>query len=741
VSQHLWGGLAAVVGSESGIAYLVAGTLIGVIMGVIPGIGGAVILSVILSFVLHIDITATLCLFLGTYAGSYFSASMTSILLNTPAHPEAFAVTLDGFPMARRGEAGRALGLSATATCIGGLIGCAVLLGFLQIINYLPNLFHPPEYVALIFLAILLVGTMGADSVSKALISMGLGLAVASVGSSVVTGTFRFTFNNTNLYAGFSLVSLLLGLFAIPQMVLVFGTKTAVASQDMTGRTVGSQEAVQLERGFGRQAIYGVAEAFKHWRYLILGGLIGSVGGIVPGIGGFAANFMSYGTAKQVSKNQHRFGTGIPEGIIAPEASSLSKEAGGMVPILGLGIPGSVGGALLLAALTIKGLRTGYGFSQAYPTLPYEMMWIILLGGIIGTAIGLAAVPVLARITHIPGPVLVLFIFSFAVLGSYVADVSYFACLEVLVFGVIGFVLRRLRYSLASFVLGLVLGPTLDANLHLTTTIYPGFSWIVHRPLADAIFLLVILLLLAQVRQGRRSGAKLAPPAAAVLAEASVEDDGPVPVSEDDAEAEPSFLLLAAITTLVLFVGSVWYVIYDVSQYDTTTALMPAVGGLLVAIPSGIRLPMDIRAAWRARSGEPPGSPASPVPLTGPALVAEPALAGRANLGAPGPATVTEAVASGAAVPRQGPRWKLIYRRELVAFIWLGALLIACDLVGFAWAVAGFAIIYGLTCTREYFRSWVWCGIFSVLSAALLYMAATELFSFAHITFQAKFGG
>ena len=204
-------------GALSAIGYLVAGSMLGMFLGVIPGLGGPVVLSIILAFIYHIDVTGTLCLFLGTHAGSYFSASVTSILLNTPAHPEAFAVTFDGFPMAQHGQAGRALGISATSTCIGGLIGCAVLVGFIQIINHLPTLFHPPEYVALVMLALLLVGTLGTDSVSQ---GPHLGGHRAHVALDrrrrSSPATFRYTFNAVGLYGGVSLVALGLGLVRDP---------------------------------------------------------------------------------------------------------------------------------------------------------------------------------------------------------------------------------------------------------------------------------------------------------------------------------------------------------------------------------------------------------------------------------------------------------------------------------------------------------------------------------------------
>ncbi len=462
------------------------------------------ILSIVLAFINHISLEGTLSLFLAVQAASYFSASVTSILLNTPAHPEAFAVTFDGFPMAQRGEAGRALGLSAASTCAGGLIGCLVLIGFIQIADQLPLIFRPPDYVALIVIALLLVGTLGTDAISKGIASAGLGLVVASIGSSAVTGEVRYTFNSVSLESGISLVALVLGLFAIPQMMLVYGTASTVARQDMTGREIAASAPVALGPGIARQVIGGVAETFRHWVVLIRAALIGAVSGIIPGICGFASNFLCYGVAQQMSRKSSAFGTGIPEGIIAPEGSSLSKEAGGLIPLIALGIPGGVGAALFLAALNIKGIRTGAGFVESYPVLPYEMVWIIALGGIVGTVAGVLSSPLLAKVTRVPGPCLLPFIMSMTVIGVFAAEVSFFAVMETAVFAIVGLVLRRLSYSVAAFAVGLVLGPTLENNIYLTHTLYPGMSFFGRRPLADGLLALALLILVAKTLQIRK---------------------------------------------------------------------------------------------------------------------------------------------------------------------------------------------------------------------------------------------
>lgn len=745
---HLGQGLTAI-GDLGSVAYLMVGAVLGVLIGVIPGLGGAVVLSIVLAFVDHMTITGTLCFFLGTQAGSYFSASITSILLNTPAHPEAFAVTFDGFPMAQRGEAGRALGISATSTCVGGLVGCAAFVGLLQIINTLPKLFHPPEYVALVLIAMFLVGTLGSESVAKAVVSAGLGLMVSAIGSSDITGVTRYTFNALSLYDGVSLVALALGLFSITQMVVIFGTGTTISREDMMGRKVDATAPVALERGFASQVVGGIVESLRHWVLLIQSGIIGVVTGVIPGIGGFAANFLSYGIAQQTSPKARKplFGTGIPEGIIAPEGSSLAKEAGGLVPILGLGIPGGVGGALFLAALILKGLRVGYGFTASYPVLPYEMVWIIALSGIVGTALGILAAPFLARVTQVPGPYLVPFIIALSVVGPFVAEVSFFSVMEVAVFSIIGLVLRRLRYSLASFVLGLVLGPTFETNIYLTNNIYGGWHFIPHRIFADVLFIIAAVVLAAKAVQIRRDSRKRRASESNELAAIADPVERTAKALDHERTRHP-YPLLEVGTTAVILAATIWWIWYGITRYNFATKLFPVAAGLLVAAGSAALLPADIirviaharerRTLQRdfdaalAHTREPvlAGAPAGFAPAMDPYLEGGGGAidatngAGDGNIASPAFAVRLDSWG------KQGQ-----YTREMVGMAWVGLLIAGCWLLGFVWAVPMFCVAYALISMRPFIPSPMKRCLFAALSAAAMWGATYEMFNVLHLVF------
>jgi putative tricarboxylic transport membrane protein len=747
--RNLGMGLSALANGPA-IAYLFGGSLIGMIVGVIPGLSTAIILSIILVFAYHIDITGTLCLFLGAQCGSFYSASVSSILLNTPSHPEAFPITLDGYPMARNGQPGRALGLSACSTCIGGFIGCAILVGFLQIINLLPGVFHPPEYVALVTLALVLVGLLGTNSVGKAIVAAGAGLMLSSIGPSIITGTFRYTFGAVGLESGVSLVALVLGVFAIPQMVMVFGTGTASANQDMTGREIGAPQPVEISSGYGRQLIGGVIDTFRHWGVLLQSGIVGGLTGIIPGIGGFTGNVMAYSIARQFSRKRDAFGTGTPEGIIAPEGSSLAKEAGHIIPILGLGIPGGISGALFIAVLSIKGIRTGYGFQSAYPGVSGQIVWIIALSGLIGTLAGVLVGPQIAKVTRVPGPLLVPFIFAICVSGPFIADTQFFAVMQILIFSVVGLALRRLRYPLAAFIIGIVLGPTLETNIYLTRNIFPNFSWVVQRPMADVIFVLCLIIIASKATEFRRERRRQR--AAFAAEREGVQDEAELAEVEQDQQLRLSpYPLLALCTTTIGLALSLFFIIFGFTHYNFATGIMPEIGGLCVAVPTSCFLPKDIlryRLYRKAKAKEVKtsreGEATVPEYDHGPAYALAATDGTSAMLATGGGAVLTLeerdeeiAPALNLAPTIQEKSWGRNgqYRRELIAFAWLFGLVGACWLVGFDYGAAIFVVSYGLLCTGRYLRSITQRLLFSVLGASVIWFVTHEMLSLTHIQF------
>jgi putative tricarboxylic transport membrane protein len=708
------------------LAFLFAGAILGMVLGMIPGISVVVILSIILIFAFSLDLTASLALFLGVECGGFYSASVAAILLNAPPHPEAMPIALDGYPMARTANPGRALGISAASTCIGGLIGCAVLIGFLQIIDDLPNVFHPPEYAALIILAMLLVGTLGTNSIGKAVAAAGLGLLASSVGPSAITGTLRYTWGSVALQGGISLVAIALGMLVLPQMTMVFGTGTATAWQDMTGKEMADAEAAAIERGGYRKAVMaGVLETFHYWKTLLLSGIVGGVTGMIPGIGGFAGNYMAYGIAKQTSRNRDLFGTGTPEGIIAPEGSSLAKEAGHIIPLVGLGIPGGIAGALFIGLLTIKDVKPGYGFQQANPNITGEIVWIIALAGLIGTVTGVLIGPRIAHAARIPGPLLVPFVFFISVAGVFITDQLMFSVIELVLFMVIGLVLRRLRYPLGGLILGFVLGQTLETNIYLTGQIYHGFGFVPKRPIADVICALAIIVLLAKAREIRRGAAERKAELAGDLAV----HDGSVPIDVRRLQLLDPYPLLAVVTDACLTALSIFALVWALVQYDTATRMLPLIAASAVAVPSIVFLPRDLRRYLILRKAH--AANAAEV------LVTQAVAVSSGGPQQPGAAVSSIATVAGSTSTVTKRSWgrRGQYRRELGAVAWLVALVGLSWLLGFELGGGIFMAAYGIVATGNYFKSRYTHITFVVLSTAVMVWVTHLMFQLTAISY------
>jgi hypothetical protein len=542
-------------------------------------------------------------------------------------------------------------------------------------------------------------------------------------------------------------VALAIGLFAIPQMILLFGVAERVARQDMTGREIGKVDAAEIGDHFGRQVIAGIGETFRHWFVCVRAALIGVICGLIPGIGAFAANFMSYGVAQQMSKKRDQFGSGIAEGIIAPEGSSLAKEAGGLVPLFALGIPGGVGSALFLAALAIKNVHVGYNFTVIYPTLAYEAMWIVAIGGVLGTAMGVFAAPLLARITRIPGPCLVPVIMSLTVIGAYVSGSNFFTVMELLIFALIGLVLRRLRYAIAVLVIALVLGETLETNIHLTQQIFPDWSFL-HRPLTDILGLLAIAIAVLKVVQQhhdrRREEAPLKELEGAELAAAA---------DALERRRRP-YPLLAMITTIVFLGLGIGIVVYSATSYNLETGIMPVVGGSLSIAGALTRVPGDVAGYLRYRKNRPLGPTSEPLgaPLE-PAVVQSPERERSLVMSTIGGATDEgEEMADedlellfAAGPPTVGARYPAItdkswglhgqYTREVVAIGWFIFLIALCWLFDFFVALPAFCLLYSLTATRRTFAGLPARIIFGVCIAAASWGMTIGFFNILHITF------
>lgn len=485
-------GLTLFTGHPVAILLLLVGMLAGTLIGVIPGLGGAVLLTMMLPFLYGMPVVPAVALMLAAHASIYFSGSITSILFNTPGVPESAATTIDGYAMTQQGKAARAMGISAAATTMGGWVGFIVLVLVIPIMYSLVTLFHPPEYLMLAILAVVLISQLRSASLTKGLLSGSFGLMLSMVGYDPVTGIQRFSFNVLSLYNGINISVVALGIFAFSEMYFLFGVNRAMAHG----------VSVNLSRQPGARVWDGVRDVFGHLGLVGRSSVIGVLVGLVPGVGGVAGNFISYGQAVRTSKHPENFGKGIPEGIIAPESSSLSKEAGSLIPTVALGIPGSVGMAILMSAFTILGLVPGPTMVTNHLNLVYFMAWVLAITSLLASFIGLVLAPFLAKLTTVQGPILVPFIFVLGFLGAYVGTSDLVQTAAVAFLGVVALVMKRLGYSLPGAIIGFVLGRIAENNLYLTERI---FGWrFVERPLTDLLMLIILAVIVMPALSKRK---------------------------------------------------------------------------------------------------------------------------------------------------------------------------------------------------------------------------------------------
>lgn len=467
--------------SPSVIGLLFVGALLGAFVGLIPGLGGAVLLTLLLPFLFHLPIAEGVALIVSAHAGIYFSGSATAILINSPGAPECAATTLDGYPMSQKNRAAEALGISAMATALGGVCGVIGLVALIPAMGAIITVLKPASYMLLAAFAIILIGKLQSASVTKGILSGLWGMMIAFIGYDPSTGLQRFGYGQLSLYNGVSIVAVALGLFAFGRMFYLYGTNRAIAE-------VGP--AVIGER-IGGEVFRGVAEVLRRPVQVLRASVIGFVAGLIPGVGGVAANFVSYAQARATSKRKAEFGTGVPEGVIAPEASNLAKEAASYVPLIALGIPGTVGSAVILSAFTILGLAPGPSMVSAHEPVIYLIAAVLLITGFLASGLGISVARHLALITTVRGALMAPFVIVLGIVGTWAATTN-FIQLDILIgIGVVGLVMMRLGYSLPAAIIGFLLGSVFEHNLTLTEQV-SGWSFL-KQPLPDFLLVLVIL--------------------------------------------------------------------------------------------------------------------------------------------------------------------------------------------------------------------------------------------------------
>jgi TctA family transporter len=425
------------------ILIMVAGVLLGLVVGVLPGLGAPNGVSLLLPLTFTMDPVSAIILLTSMYWGALFGGSTTSILFNIPGEPSSVATTFDGYPMAQRGAAGRALTLAFSSAGFGALAGVVVITLLSGWMARFAIKFGPAEFFAVYFIAFAGFIGMSHGSPFKTVVSMALGFGLAAVGMDTVSGASRLTFEIDNLIAGISFLIAVIGLFGFGELLLTI---------EEGARFQGVKAKLNL-----REILSALAEMPRYWKSLLRSSAIGCWMGITPG-GPTAASFMSYGIARRMSKNRANFGKGEPEGIVAPETADHSAGSCALLPMLALGIPGSATAAVMMGGLMIWGLSPGPMLFIERPDFVWGLIASMYMGNVIAVVLVLATVPLFAAMLRIPfniiGPVIVVV----CITGAFTVANKEFDIYLALAFGVIGYVFKKLDYPLAPLVLAMVLG-------------------------------------------------------------------------------------------------------------------------------------------------------------------------------------------------------------------------------------------------------------------------------------------
>lgn len=433
----------AVALTAQNIMFMVVGILLGVLIGVLPGLGGANGVAILLPLTFSMSPTSAIIMLSCIYWGALFGGAITSILFNIPGEPWSVATTFDGFPMARAGRAGEALTAAFTSSFVGALIAVIVLTFLAPIIAEFSLRFGPAEFFAVQLLTFCSFVGLGGGSPWKTVASMMLGFALAAVGIDSVTGQLRMTFGSVEMIRGFDFLVAVIGLFGVGEILLTMEEGLAFK---------GERPKINA-----RVVLDTWKELPRYWITSLRGAFIGCWMGITPG-GATPASFMSYGLAKRFSKNGPQFGSGHIEGVVAPETAAHAAGTSALLPMLTLGIPGSPTAAVLLGGLLIWGLQPGPMLFIEQPDFVWGLIASMYLGNVVGLIIVLTTVPWWAAILRVPfsvvGPVIVVI----CSIGAFTVHNAFLDIVLMLVFGVVGYVFKKLQYPLAPLVLALVLG-------------------------------------------------------------------------------------------------------------------------------------------------------------------------------------------------------------------------------------------------------------------------------------------
>ena len=623
------------------IGWLVLGVVIGLYFGAVPGLSGLVGMAILLPFTFGMEPVSAFAFLLGMFAVTTTSDTIASVLLGIPGTAASQATILDGYPMARRGEAARAFGAAFTVSAFGGLMGAVILGLSIPAVKPLILSFAQPEFFMLGVLALTMVGSLSGGSMTKGLIAALLGLTISFVGYAENGAVPRYWFGQTYLLDGLPLIPLVLGLFALPEVVELAIRDTAIAQVDRA----------EVKGGMGK----GIADAFRNWWLVMRATAIGAYVGLLPGLGGSIVDWVAYGHAVQSAKDKSAFGKGDVRGVIAPETANNAMKGGALIPTVAFGIPGSASMAILLGALLIQGLQPGPQMLTSKLDITMSMVWTLVIANVLGAVLLMLLASQISKVTFVRGHLIVPFISMFVFMGAWLAGNNMGDWTVLMVFGVLGYLMKQGGIPRPPLVLGVILGPIMENALFITNSSYDGLSWLA-RPWCLAILALVAITIFYAIRTQYRGQKR---PQSVQVTETAVEDR------------------VVGLFLLVLFTAAFVYAIVPTFTWPRDVGGIPFAVLVPAIALSVFALFREVRALLRQR--------------------------------AEGPATLAALSPSSAEFGRSG--YLLVWLLALIALTFIAGQLIALPIfmglyvmvwggyrwwLGLLYAAAGFAFLFGM---------------------------------------------
>ena len=463
---------------------LVIGILVGMAVSITPGLGLVMGVVLALPFTYRMAIEPSIILLTAIYITGTYAGCFTTILYRIPGEPSDVPLLWDGYSMTCKGQAARALGWALVGALIGGIISSSVMVSVARPLAKFALDLNSPDYFAVVVLGLTTVVSLATGSLGNALISLFIGLMISTIGVDSVYGTLRFTFGNSLLIGGINYITVLVGAYGLGEVFIRFGQTLSMKHMNQTDK----------HQSTAKTHFPSWCELWHAKGTLLRSSIIGTLLGIVPGAGAVITSFVAYGVEKQYCKRRHQLGSGIGEGVVAPQIASTASVAGHMIPLLTLGIPGSGATAVILGAFLLHGVQPGPYIFVEHPNMAYSILASLFVGVIGMCIIGFLWIRVVINILKIPQPIIYVIVVLFCIIGAYARRNDMADVWLTIIFGVVGFLFEKFRFSIAPMILGVILGPIAESSF-IRTMIQYNNNWLVFftRPISGTLLILAVI--------------------------------------------------------------------------------------------------------------------------------------------------------------------------------------------------------------------------------------------------------